>query len=79
MYIQITEEQTQQTLVLMFVVLSWNKPANAVGAEDGVESEARYEQDRKHKEPVDAFDGNRGQRPDAIFILYGLIWTCFKT
>lgn len=63
-----------ETLVLMHVV--WNEPENAVWAEEGIETEAGQEQDRKHKEPVDASDRNRRQRS---FLQDGLIWTRFKT
>lgn len=67
------------TLILVFVVLSRDQPPDAVCAEDGIESEAGYEEDGEHKEPVDALDGNRGQRSDAVVFLNALIRACFKT
>ncbi len=68
-----------ETLVLMLVVLSWNEPADAVGAEDSIDAEAGYKQHREHKEPVDASDGNRRQRSGTVFLQHGRIRTRFET
>lgn len=74
-----TQAWERTTLILVFVVLSRDQPPDAVRTEDGVESEAGYEEDGEHKQPVDALDRNRRQRSDAVVFLNGLIRACFKT
>lgn len=47
--------------VLMLVLLSRYEPADALCPQDGVRSEACYEEDREDKEPVDAPHWDAGQ------------------
>lgn len=54
--------------VLMVMVLSWYEPADALRAQDGVESKACDEKDREDQQPVNGLHWDAGQRALVVCI-----------
>lgn len=64
--------------VLMFVVLSWYEPADALCPQDGVYSEACDEEDREDQQPVDALHRDAGEGAKAVCIRHVIVRADFK-
>lgn len=54
--------------VLMLMVLSWYEPADAICAQDRIESEACDEKDREDQQPVDGLHWDAGERALVVCI-----------
>lgn len=54
--------------VLMLVLLSRYEPADAVCPQDGVQSEARDEEDREDQQPIDALHRDTGEGAEAVCV-----------
>lgn len=65
-------------LVLMLVLLSRDEPANAVCAQDSIQSEACDEEDREDQQPVDRLHWDAGKGAKAVCINHFSVSGCIK-
>lgn len=65
--------------VLVLVLLSRYKPADAVCPQDGVQSEACDEEDGEHQQPVDALHRDAGEGPQEVCISHIPVRASFKS
>lgn len=65
--------------VLVLVLLSRYEPADAVGAQYGVQSESSDEEDGEDQQPVDALHRDTGQRTQPVCVCHVSVGARFKT
>lgn len=63
----------QLRLFLMFVLLSRDEPADALGADGGVHDKASQEEHREQEQPVYALRQNTWQGPFPVFLCHSHI------
>lgn len=64
-------------LFLVFVLLSRDEPADAVGADSGVHDKGSQEEHREQEQPVYALGQNTRQGPFPVFLRHSHITSSF--
>lgn len=56
------------SLVLVLMILSWDKPADAICPQDGIQSKTRDEKDREDEQPVNGLHWDAGEGAKVVCI-----------